>query len=413
MSDPIRHGTAVFRRSNASMFAAGVATFGALYCVQPLMPEFSRRFDVGAAASALSLSLTSGVLAVGLLVAGPLSDSYGRKALMSLSLFSSAALVLLSAAAPNWVSLLVLRAVLGLCLCGVPAVAMAYLSEEVHADSLGLAMGLYISGSAVGGMGARLLVGVLTDWFNWRIGLATIGLIALAAAVVFSRSLPPSRHFVARPLELRALPGRAAALFADAGLPWLFAEGFVLLGAFVTMYNYIGYRLLAAPYHLSQSAAGLIFSVYLVGSVSSPWIGQIAGRLGRRKVLWTMFVTMLAGVALTALTPLWLIVAGVAIATFGFFGGHSIVSSWVGRRAGSAKGQASAIYLFAYYMGSAVAGAVGGLFYSAAGWRGAALFIAALWSAGLAIAWRLASLPPLGAAANSPLAEARSAVGGF
>jgi len=412
MSDPIRHGTAVFRRCNSSMFAAGVATFGALYCVQPLMPEFSRYFGVGAAASALTLSLTTGVLAAGLLVAGPLSDSFGRKSLMSLSLFSSAVLVLLTAAAPNWASLLALRAVLGLCLCGVPAVAMAYLSEEMHVESLGLAMGLYISGSAVGGMGARLLVGVLTDWFGWRVGLAAIGVIALAAAAVFSRSLPPSRHFVARRLELRALPGRAAALFGDAGLPWLFAEGFVLLGAFVTMYNYIGYRLLAAPYHLSQSAVGLIFSVYLVGSVSSPWIGEIAGRLGRRKVLWTMFVTMLAGIGLTALRPLWLVVSGISIATFGFFGGHSIVSSWVGRRAGSAKGQASALYLFSYYMGSAIAGAVGGLFYSTAGWSGVVLFIAALWGVGLVIAWRLASLLPLGAA-PLPAAEARSGVGGF
>jgi YNFM family putative membrane transporter len=412
MSDPIRHGTAVFRRSNSSMFAAGVATFGALYCVQPLMPEFSRYFGVGAAASALSLSLTSGVLAAGLLLAGPLSDSFGRKSLMSLSLYSSAVLVLLSAAAPNWATLLALRAVLGICLCGVPAVAMAYLSEEMHAESLGLAMGLYISGSAVGGMGARLLVGVLTDWFSWRIGLAAIGLIALIAAAVFARSLPPSQHFVARSLDLRALPGRVAALFADDGLPWLFAEGFVLLGAFVTMYNFIGYRLLAAPYHLSQSVVGLIFSVYLVGSISSPWIGQIAGRLGRRKVLWTMFATMLAGIALTALTPLWLVVTGISIATFGFFGGHSIVSSWVGRRAGSAKGQASAIYLFSYYMGSSIAGAVGGLFYAAAGWSGVVLFIAALWGVGLAIAWRLASLQPLGATAL-PVPEARSSVGGF
>jgi YNFM family putative membrane transporter len=394
------------------MFAAGVATFGALYCVQPLMPEFSRHFEVGAATSSLSLSLTSGVLAAGLLIAGPVSDAFGRKSLMAVSLYASATLVLLSAAAPNWPLLLAARALLGLCLCGVPAVAMAYLTEEIHAESLGLAMGLYISGSAVGGMGARLLVGVLSDRFNWRIGLTVIGVIALAAAAVFARSLPPSRRFVARPLRLRALPGRIAALFEDAGLPWLFAEGFLLLGAFVTMYNYIGYRLLDAPYHLSQSAVGLIFSVYLVGTVSSPWIGQIAGRLGRRKVLWTMFVTMLVGIALTAFQPLWLIVVGIAVATFGFFGGHSIVSSWVGRRAGGAKAQASSIYLFAYYLGSSLAGTIGGLFYAAARWQGVVLFVAALWGTGLAIAWRLSSLPPL-PDTHAPSAAARSGVGGF
>ena len=133
----------------------------------------------------------------------------------------------------------------------------------------------------------------------------------------------------------------------------------MLLGAFVTLYNYIGYRLMAPPYALSQAAVGLLFSVYLVGTFSSTFIGHLAGRRGRRKVLWTMFVIMLAGLALTMAGSLALIIAGLAVITFGFFGGHSIVSSWVGRRAGNAKAQASSMYLFAYYLGSSLAGGRG------------------------------------------------------
>ena len=176
---------------------------------------------------------------------------------------------------------------------------------------------------------------------------------------------------------------RFAGTFSDPGLPWLFAEGFVLLGAFVTIYNYIGYRLMAPPYGLSQSAVGLLFSVYLVGTFSSTFIGHLAGRLGRRRVLWTMFVVMLAGLALTMAGSLTLIIAGIAVITFGFFGGHSIVSSWVGRRAGNAKAQASSMYLFAYYLGSSLAGAAGGLFYAAHGWTGVASFVATLFALGL------------------------------
>jgi YNFM family putative membrane transporter len=377
------------------MFAAGVATFGSLYCVQPLMPEFSRYFGVSAAESALSLSLTSGVLAVGLLLAGPLADAWGRKTLMSICLLASALMILASAAAPNWTSLLVLRTLLGVSLCGVPAVAMAYLAEEVDPESIGLAMGLYISGSAVGGMGGRLFAGVVADFFDWRTGLAGVGIMALVAALLFTRSLPPSRHFHARPFDLRGLPALTLGMFRDPGLPWLFAEGFLLLGAFVTVYNYIGYRLMAPPYRLSQTAVGLIFSVYLVGTLSSTGIGHLAGKLGRRKVLWAMFVVMLVGVALTAAAELWLIIAGIVVVTFGFFGGHSIVSSWVGRRAGAAKANAAALYLFAYYMGSSLAGALGGICYTVAGWRGVTMFVTVLWGTGLLIAWRLYYLRPL------------------
>ena len=391
----IRHGTPLFRQANLALFAAGIATFGLLYCVQPLMPEFSKDYGVSAAASALSLSLTTGVLAFAMLFAGAVSDARGRKSVMTVSLLSSALLVLLTTLVPGWTNLLVLRTLLGLSLSGLPAVAMTWLSEEMHPQSIGLGMGLYISGNAIGGMGGRLVTGVLADFFDWRVGVAVVALIGLLSGVVFWRMLPPSRHFVRQPLQLRGLLGRFTGVFRDAGLPWMFVEGFLLLGAFVTVYNYIGYRLLAAPYNLSQAVVGLIFSVYLIGTFSSAWMGHLAGKLGRRLVLWTTFVLMLAGVGLTLLKPLPLVVAGIVAITFGFFGGHSIVSSWVGRRAGNAKAQASSLYLFAYYMGSSIAGAGGGLFYAAHGWNGVAAFVGAMVLAGLLIAWRLYYLPPL------------------
>ncbi len=394
-ADFTHSGTPAFRRTNLAMFASGVATFGFLYCVQPIMPEFSRQFHVSAAASALSLSLPSAVVAFAILCAGPVSNAWGRKAVMSVSLLTSAVLVLLTAVAPSWQSFLLLRALLGLTLGGLPSVAMTYLNEEMHPESIGLGMGLYIGGNAAGGLGGRLITGVLTDFFGWRIGLAAMGMIGSIGAWLFIRSLPPSRHFKRQTLRLRSELSLFAALFRDRGLPWLFAEGFVLLGSLVTVYNYIGYRLMAPPYAMSQARVGMIFSVYLVGVVSSSWIGHMAGQMGRRKVLWTMFLLMLAGLGLTVFSSLWPIIGGIIVLTFGFFGGHSIASSWVGRRAGGAKAHAASIYLFVSYMGSSLAGAAGGVFYAGDGWRGVAAFVAALSSLGLIIACRLYYLPPL------------------
>ena len=391
----VRHGTPAFRRINLALFAAGFATFGLLYCVQPLLPQFTRDYGVNEAVSALSLSLTTGVLAFGMLFAGAISDAWGRKPIMVGSLLSSALLTLASVWMPNWASLLVVRALLGLALSGLPAVAMTYLAEEMDIASIGLGMGLYISGNAIGGMGGRLITGVLTDYAGWRVGVAVVALIGLACALIFWRLLPSSRHFQPQTLRWRAVGERFGVIFHDRGLPWLFAEGFLLLGAFVTVYNYIGYRLLAPPYNLSQAVVGAIFVVYLIGTFSSPWVGHLAGKLGRRKVLWTMLALMLVGALLTALMPLWLVLLGVVVLTFGFFGGHSVVSSWVGRRAGPAKAHASSLYLFCYYMGSSIAGACGGLFYASHGWNGVVGFVGAMALAGLAIALGLYRLPPL------------------
>src|SRR5574337_480095 len=406
----VHHGTPAFKRINLALFAAGFATFGLLYCVQPLLPEFTRDYGVSEAVSALSLSLTTGVLAFGMLFAGAVSDAWGRKPSRVGSLVSAALLVLISVAMPNWTSFLVVRALLGLSLSGLPAVAMTYLAEEMDIASIGLGMGLYISGNAIGGMSGRLITGVLADYASWRVGVAVVALLGIVCALLFWRLLPPSRHFVAQPLRWGVLRQRFGVIFHDRGLPWLFAEGFLLLGAFVTVYNYLGYRLLAPPYNLSQAVVGLIFGIYLVGTFSSPWMGHLASQLGRRKVLWTALALMLAGVALTMLQPLWLVMLGVVAITFGFFGGHSIVSSWGGRRGGAAKAQAASVYLFCYYMGSSVAGASGGLFYASHGWTGVALFVAALVLACLLIALRLIRLPPLVDVATPPTPMSQGAM---
>ena len=90
--DLIHQGTPEFRRTNLALFSAGFATFALLYCVQPLMPVFARDFNVSAAQSSLSLSLTTGLLAPAMIVAGALSEARGRKSMMVASLLASALL---------------------------------------------------------------------------------------------------------------------------------------------------------------------------------------------------------------------------------------------------------------------------------------------------------------------------------
>ena len=83
-----------------------------------------------------------------------------------------------------------------------------------------------------------------------------------------------------------------------------------------------------------------------------------------------MIALMVAGATVTLLHGMALLVLGVAAVTFGFFGAHSLASTWLTRRAGTAKGQASALYLFFYYMGASVAGPLGGMGWQSSGWPG-------------------------------------------
>ncbi|MDP9526479.1 MFS transporter [Pseudomonas protegens] len=391
----IEKGTPLFMRTVLALFSGGFATFALLYCVQPMMPLLSTEFSINAAQSSLILSVATAMLAIGLLITGPISDRIGRKPVMLTALLAAALCTIASALMPSWHGVLLMRALVGLSLSGLAAVAMTYLSEEIHPQHIGLAMGLYIGGNAIGGMSGRLITGVLIDFVSWHTAMLVIGGLALIAAAVFWRILPESRNFRPRSLHPRSLLDGFTMHFRDAGLPWLFLEGFLLMGAFVTLFNYIGYRLLAEPYHLSQALVGLLSVVYLSGIYSSAKIGALADQLGRRRVLWATIVLMLAGIALTLLAPLALVLVGMLLFTFGFFGAHSVASSWIGRRATKAKGQASSLYLFSYYAGSSIAGTAGGVFWHLAGWNGIGLFIGALLLGALLIAVKLAKLPPL------------------
>lgn len=372
----IKRGTPQFMRVTLALFSAGLATFALLYCVQPILPVLSQEFGVSPASSSISLSVSTAMLAVGLLFTGPLSDAIGRKKVMVTALLLASGCTLLSTMMTSWHGILVMRALLGLSLSGVAAVGMTYLSEEIHPSFVAFSMGLYISGNSIGGMSGRLLSGVLTDFFSWRIALAAIGCFALASAIMFWRILPESRHFRPSSLRPRTLLINLRLHWRDRGLPLLFLEGFLLMGSFVTLFNYIGYRLMASPWMLSQAIVGLLSVAYLTGTWSSPKAGAMTAKYGRGPVMLGAIAIMLIGLLLTLIPSLWVIFAGMLLFTAGFFASHSVASSWIGPRARRAKGQASSLYLFSYYLGSSIAGTLGGVFWHNYGWNGVGGFIA-------------------------------------
>ncbi|MEO9335516.1 MFS transporter [Ectopseudomonas guguanensis] len=379
----LTRGSAGYRRATLALFCAGFATFAMLYCVQPLLPLLAAHFRVSAASSSLALSLTTLSLALSLLVSGALAESWGRKPVMAAALGLAALLGIACALVEEWGTLLMLRALLGLALSGLPALAMAYVGEEFDPEALPAAMGLYIGGTALGGLLGRLLAGLLSDIGGWPWALGGIAGLGLLALGLFLWLLPPSRHFTAQPLSLRGLLGNFVLHLSNPRLRLLFTLAFLLMGGFVALFNYVGFRLAGAPFNLSTTVIGLLFTVYLLGIFSAGWAGRLVPRFGARQVLHGGIALMLLGVALCAAPWLSAAVVGLALFTLGFFAAHAVASGQVGAHAQGAKAQASALYLCAYYLGSSLVGYVGGYVWEHAGWLAllgvlASLFVVAM-----------------------------------
>jgi YNFM family putative membrane transporter len=352
-----------------------------LYSTQALLPELAQEFHVSPGESAFTVSLATLGLGIALLVAGPLSEVFGRTKLMRWSVAIAAAIAVLCTFAPNWPTLLALRGVQGVALAGLPAVAMAYLREEVHESRHARASGLYVAGTAVGGMTGRLVAGGLADLGGWRAALGGIAVLGVVSAMLVSQLLPASRNFRATPPSPRRLLEQTVRVLKDPALLALYGIAATAMGAFVAVYNATGFRLAAAPYGLGPGLAGLVFTVYLVGSAASAVAGRLADRYGRRAVVPIGCLITLAGVATTLAAPLPLIVLGLAVMTAGFFAVHGVASGWVAVRAhagGGGTGQAASLYLFAYYLGSSVFGGVAGTAWTHAAWSGVVLEAAGL-----------------------------------
>ncbi|MGW6027267.1 MFS transporter [Streptomyces sp. NPDC055099] len=359
-----------YRRMSFALFLAGVATFALLYSTQALLPLVSADFGVSASSASWTVSAATGALALFVLPLSALSERFGRRTLMTVSLTVAVVVGLLVPFAPSIGALIALRAVQGAALAGLPASAMAFLAEEVRPKALVAAIGMFVAGNSIGGMSGRIITGWVAQAWGWRVAVGVVGVVAVLCALAFRALLPAPRHFTPGSLNPKALGRTIRSHLSNPLLCRLYAIGALFMTVFGAVYTVIGYRLTEAPFSLPQGIIGSIFLVYLVGTVSSAAAGKLVTRLGRRGALYLAVSTTAGGLLLSLSDSLVMVLLGLVLITAGFFAGHAVASSSVSRTATEGRAQASALYQSAYYLGSSAGGTLGAVAFHAGGWAG-------------------------------------------
>ncbi|MCG7254998.1 MFS transporter [Corynebacterium hadale] len=386
----MRKGTIEYRRASIGMLLVGLAIFSSLYATQALLPTLTREMGIDPSTAALTVSAATGALAVCVVPASILSEKFGRGRVLVISALAATALGLTLPLAQSIEQLVVLRSLQGALLAGTPAVAMAWLSEELDERDLAGAMGLYIAGTSVGGLTGRLIPAFMLEVTDWRWALATSAAVSLALAVATAILLPEQRNFrpkaSIRPgAEVRAVTGH----LRNPRLVGLVATAFIAMGVFVSMYNFFGFRAIN-DFGLAPSLAGLTYVMYLSGTWSSARAGSFVSRFGRGRVVLAAAVLMLTGALIGSSGNLIVTLVGLLIFTASFFALHSTASGWVGLIAEKDRAEASSLYVFCYYMGSSLLGAATGQAFEALPWAGFVAVLAAMLGALIAIAVALA-----------------------
>lgn len=384
-------GSRAYRRLLAGLFFAGIATFAQLYSPQAVLPVIADDLGIAPATAALSISACTLGLAGAVIPWSVVADRIGRVPAMAIGIVAATALGLAAPFAGEIGLFLAIRLVEGIALGAVPAVALAYLSEEVDAAHAAAAAGSYIAGTTVGGLAGRLVSGPVADLVQWRAGLWGVAALCAAAAAAFLWLVPRARGFVPhRHLRERG-PRIAARLLANLRSPVqlaLYAQAFLLMGGFVAIYNYLGFHLTAPPFALPAWAVTLLFLAYLAGTASSPWAGGLATRHGRLPVLLTSIALSILGLLLMFVPVVPVLLVGLVVFTAGFFGAHAVASGWAPAAArADTRAQASSLYYLGYYGGSSALGWALGWVFADLGWDAFIAAVIALCVVSGLVAW--------------------------
>lgn len=357
---------------------ASVFIFAAMYSMQPLLPLFTKQFGISVSYASTAMSITTIGLIVGLVVLGFFSDRNGRRLYIQLSLIGSVIPFFIIPLTDSFFVIILFRFLQGFALAGVPAAALAYMSEEIHVRYISIATATYISFNSLGGMIGRFLTGFVAEQYTWQTALYILAIFGAVLWGVLLFVLPKSKKFVPSANGMKKDIEGFMFHLKNPSLLLVFGLGVVLQLAFTGVWTFLPFHLMEPPYSLSLDTISYMYLAYGFGVVGAPLAGWLAGKYGLRNVRLVGVILLSTGIAMTLFAPLELIVIGLCIICLGFFTAHSLTAASVSKEATHHKGSASSLYLVSYYIGVAMGSTLLSPLFELGGWSVLIAFTAIL-----------------------------------
>ena len=389
------HVRQIFIRNSALasrpiVWLIGFFAFLNVYAMQAVLPMVMNDFHASPVQAGLTVGAT--VLAVALVspFMGMLSDAFGRKNVLCTSMFALTVPMALIPIADSLNALLILRFLQGLAVPGIVVVLIAYISEEFHAGGVARMTATYVGGSVMGGFCGRFITGHAGQLFGWRGAFVILAILNFLGALLVVWLLPPSRRFVPN----RNMQAGFDTLWRHLHHTRLMAAcavGFCVLFSLVGTFTYVNLLLTDAPFKLTVAGLANVFCVYLVGVVVTPLAGRFMVRLGFRRALLCALAMSSAGLLLTLLPVLAIVIFGLTICSSGVFICQTAAISFIAESVSEGRSLATGLYYMSYYAGGAAGTWIAGLAYEGWGWDGSvgSLIVGQMLAATIAwFAWR-------------------------
>ncbi len=362
-------------KSDISVFLLGMCALLNLYSTQPVLKKLAEQFSVSLNSSALTISMTTLGVAITAPIAGSISDRIGRRKVMLAAILAMILATFLSMFAPSFWLLLFGRLAQGIATPFVFAVAVAYINETFPLNQAVRLNSVYVAGTAFGGFSGRFFSGMFYDFFK-SVAATFVPLVLILGIAFFVtlRWLPVDPNFVANKSRQNVWMGMAKHL-KDWRILFTCFVGMSLLFQQVSSFTFGSLRMQESPLNLNTFEVGLVFIVFLVPSVLTPFIGKLILKIGISKAFIITTGIGLAGLLLSLVPNIWLMILGLTASCVAVFAGQSCGLQFVGQHVKSNKSTAVGIYLTSYYLGGTIGGILPAPFFNHFGWPSTVLLI--------------------------------------
>ncbi|HSW97588.1 MAG TPA: MFS transporter [Candidatus Saccharimonadales bacterium] len=250
----------------------------------PILYSYSKKFGLSDFQNGLLFSMFSVCQFISTPIIGRLSDKYGRRPLLIISIAGTAASFFLTAFAPNAAFIFIARALDGLTAGNIP-VAFAVISDSTKPEERAKAFGL-IGAAFNFGFVFGPAIAALTVGFSAGLPFIIAGLITVVAVILTALYLPETNKHMGEVKhgKLFDLGKLWHTLFdPNVGITFVISLIFFLAFSCAILYGFQPFTMNILKVTSSQNA--LLFTMFgIIGLISQTFlVGRVSKKLGMKK----------------------------------------------------------------------------------------------------------------------------------
>ena len=347
------------------IYTCTILTLCTLYAVQPIQPLFEQEFSLSRFEAVIFTTVIMLPLGVAPIFYGYILETFSSKRFLKNAVLWLGLLELLFAFTNTYPLLLAIRGFQGLLIPAVLTSLMSYISFITPKDKVQQAIGYYIGATILGGFLGRLLSGVLSDFFGWRLFFILLGMCLIGMFWCLDYLSEELKVDFVKPKFSQVAGVLHHKVFLN-----IYLMMFCIFFVFQAILNFLPFQLQTLGQGIGYGKVGMMYAGYIIGFIISIRIFWLIHFFGNEtKTIVIGIVIYLLGIQIFHISNYGVMFGGMFVLCAGFFIIHSTASGLIGKLAHQNRAISNGLYISFYYAGGTLGTFAPGIFFEYLGWH--------------------------------------------